>query len=136
MPERAGRRIEKVHYVFQIQKGATMATMTSVLLTLMLQLPTTQFLVSTKAGLVNYVQGTASVKPATTIAPDQVVGTGPSGAVEILLNPGTYLRMGGNSKVVLEKVDLYDIAVRILDGSMVITANGFDKDLPLHVASG
>jgi hypothetical protein len=62
--------------------------------------------------------------------------TGQGGAVEILLNPGSYLRMGENSKVVVERADLFDIAVRILEGSMVITANGFTKDLPLHVATG
>jgi hypothetical protein len=102
---------------------------------LMLQ-ATTQFLVSTKAGLVNYVQGSATVKPATSVTPGQIVQTRQDGAVEILLNPGSYLRMGENSKVVLDEVELYDIAVRILEGSMVITANGFDKDLPLQVASG
>jgi hypothetical protein len=41
--------------------------MSSLVLMLMLQLPTTQFLVSTRAGLVNYVQGAANVKPATSV---------------------------------------------------------------------
>jgi len=110
--------------------------MSSLILMLMLQIPTTQFLVSTKAGLVNYVQGATTVKPATSVRAGEVVATGPQGAVELLLNPGSYLRMGENSKVVLDKVDLYDIAVRIIEGSMVITANGFDKELPLHVTTG
>jgi len=110
--------------------------MGSLILVFMMQAATTQFLVSTKAGLVNYVQGTATVKPATTVPAGKTVQTGQGGAVEILLNPGSYLRMGENSKLVLERVDLYDIAVRILEGSMVITANGFDKDLPLKVATG
>src|SRR5207249_3288315 len=109
--------------------------MSSLILMMLLQLPTTQFLVSTKAGLVNYVQGTTTVKAATVLAAGKIVQTGPGGAIEILLNPGSYLRMGENSRVVLEKADLYDIAVRILDGSMIIEANGFDKDLPLHVAT-
>jgi hypothetical protein len=103
---------------------------------MMMQLPTTQFLVSTRAGLVNYVQGSATVKAATSVPAGKVVQTGPNGAVELLLNPGSYLRMGENTQVVLEKVELYDIAVRILAGSAIIEANGFDKDLPLSVATG
>lgn len=103
---------------------------------MMMQLPTTQFLVSTRAGLVNYVQGSATVKAATSVPAGKVVQTGPNGAVELLLNPGSYLRMGEDTQVVLEKVELYDIAVRILAGSAIIEANGFDKDLPLSVATG
>src|SRR5262245_3734366 len=103
--------------------------MSSLILMLMLQLPaTTQFLVSTKAGLVNYVQGPATVKAATTVPSGQIIQTGAGGAVEILLNPGSYLRMGENSRVVLDQVELYDIAARILEGSMIIEANGFSKD--------
>jgi hypothetical protein len=109
--------------------------MSSLILMVMLQVATTQFLVSTKAGLVNFVQGATTVKAATSVPAGKVVATGPGGAVEILLNPGSYLRMGENSRLILEKVELYDIAVRILEGSAVITANGFDKDLPLQVAT-
>src|SRR6266581_2968913 len=107
--------------------------MNSLILMLAMQLATTQFLVSTKAGLVNYVQGTATVKPATSVPAGKIVQTGPGAAVEILLNPGSYLRLGENSQVVLDRVELVDIAVRILGGSMVIEANGFNKDLPLQV---
>jgi hypothetical protein len=110
--------------------------MSSMILALMMQVATTQFLVSTKAGLVNYVQGASTVKAAASIPAGQIAATGPGGAVEILLNPGSYLRMGENSKIVFDRVDLYNIAVRILEGSMVIEANGFDKDLPLMVTTG
>jgi len=110
--------------------------MSSLMLILMLQGATTQFLVSTKAGLVNYVQGPTTVKPATTVPAGQIISTGQAGAVELLLNPGSYLRMGEHSQIVLERVELYDIAVRLISGSTVIAANGFGKDLPLHVASG
>jgi uncharacterized membrane protein YgcG len=106
------------------------------ILALMLQVATTQFIVSTKAGLVNYVQGASTVKVATTVPAGQIIATGPGGAVELLLNPGSYLRMGESSSIVLERVDLYNIEVRILTGSMVIEANGFDKELPLTVSSG
>jgi hypothetical protein len=98
--------------------------------------PQTQFLVSTKAGIVNYVQGAANVKPATSVPAGKPITTGPGGAVEILLNPGSYLRMGENSEVLLERVELSDIVLRIVKGSAVIEASGVDKDLPLAVNSG
>jgi hypothetical protein len=110
--------------------------MTSLIFVLMLQAANTQFLVSTKAGLVNYVRGSATVKPATSVPAKTIIGTGPGGAVELLLNPGSYLRMAENTRVVFDKVELYDIAVRILEGSMVIEANGFNRELPLSVTTG
>ncbi|HSU89257.1 MAG TPA: FecR domain-containing protein, partial [Terriglobia bacterium] len=110
--------------------------MTSLLLVLMMQGATTQFLVSTRAGLVNYVQGSANVKAAISVPAGEVIATGPGAAVELLLNPGSYLRMGENTRVVLDRVELDDIAVRILQGSMVIETNGFNKDLPLKVTTG
>jgi hypothetical protein len=102
----------------------------------MMQAATTSFIVSTKAGVVNYVKGATTVKAATTVAPGKIVATGGGGAVELLLNPGSYLRMGENTEVVFDKVDLYDIAVRILQGSAIIESNGFTKELPLAVTTG
>lgn len=112
--------------------------MTSLVFAMMMQLAShsTSFMISTKAGVVNYVQGAANVKAATVAKAGKVISTGHDGAAEILLNPGSYLRMGADSQVILEKVDLYDIAVRIVQGSAVIEATGFTKDVPLSVTSG
>jgi hypothetical protein len=112
--------------------------MTSVVFMVLMQVAQaqTQFLVSTKAGIVNYVQGTANVKPATSVPAGNPVTTGPGGSVEILLNPGSYLRMGENSEAVLERVELSDIVLRIVRGSAVIAASGVDKDLPIAVNTG
>jgi hypothetical protein len=38
--------------------------------------------------------------------------------------------------VVLDRVELYDIAARILEGSMIVEATGFSKELPLQIVSG
>jgi hypothetical protein len=100
------------------------------------QAPSTSFIVSTKAGVVNYAQGSTTVKAATVAKAGQVIGTGPNGRVELLLNPGSYLRMGENSQVVLDKVELYDIALHVAQGSALIESHGFTKDLPLAVKTG
>lgn len=110
--------------------------MNTLLAALILQVASTTFTVSTKAGLVNYVQGAATVKSATAVKAGQLVGTGPNGRVEILLNPGSYLRMGADTEVILDKVELYDMAVRVVRGSAIIEAKGFTKALPLAVTTG
>src|SRR5215470_9301992 len=110
--------------------------MNTLVFAVLMQLAGTQFIVSTKAGVVNYVQGASTVKAATTAPAGKEIATGPGGAVELLLNPGSYLRMGENTRVVLDKVELYDIAVHILGGSAIIESNGFTKELPLAVTTG
>jgi len=44
--------------------------------------------------------------------------------------------MGENSTVVLDTIELTDIALRVLKGSAVIEASGVDKELPIKVTSG
>ena len=110
--------------------------MNTLVFAVMMQVASTSFIVSTKAGVVNFVQGSATVKAATVAKAGQPIGTGPNGRVEVLLNPGSYLRMGENSQVVLDKVELYDIAVHVVQGSALVESNGFTKDLPLTVKTG
>jgi FecR protein len=110
--------------------------MNTLVFAVMMQVASTSFIVSTKAGVINYAQGATTVKPATVAKAGQAIGTGPNGRVEVLLNPGSYLRMGENSQVILEKVQLYDIAVRMVQGSSLIESNGFTKDVPLSVKTG
>ena len=110
--------------------------MNTLVFLLMMQAASTSFIVSTKAGVVNYVRGASTVKAATSVPAGKVIATGPGGAVELLLNPGSYLRMGENTHVILDKVELYDIAVHIVDGSAIIESNGFDKEVPLTVTTG
>jgi hypothetical protein len=110
--------------------------MTSLAMLLMLQLGASQFFVSTKAGLVNYVQGDANVKPRYSLKEGEPVRTGSGSAAEILLNPGSYLRLGENSEVVLDRIELISVAVRVVSGTAIIEAAGFEQGSPLTVRSG
>ncbi|HEY2379933.1 MAG TPA: FecR domain-containing protein [Terriglobia bacterium] len=110
--------------------------MNTIVFALMMQVASTSFIVSTKAGVVNYVQGAATVKMATVAKPGVPIGTGPNGRLEILLNPGSYLRMGANSQVILDKVQFDDMAIHVVQGSALVEASGFSKDLPLTVTTG
>jgi hypothetical protein len=54
------------------------------------------------------------------------VRTANDGRVEILLNPGSYLRLGGNSEVELLDNSLANLEVRLLRGTAIVEATGAD----------
>jgi len=94
-----------------------------------------QFVVATKAGLVNFVQGFTSVKATELVPEGTPIRTGPNGYVELLLTPGSFLRMAPNSEAVLDSVDLSKVAVRILQGVAnveVVELNSY----PIQVTTG
>jgi hypothetical protein len=95
-----------------------------------------QFIISAKAGLVNSIEGTANVHVQEMVPAGAPIQTGPNGRVEILLNPGTFLRLGEDSQAVLDSVDLADVQVHILSGSAVIECGSVEKDSPIRVTDG
>jgi FecR protein len=106
--------------------------MTSVLLALVL----TQYVVSVKAGLVNHVQGTANVAEMETVPAGRPIETGSDGYVEVLLTPGSFLRIGENSAVVLDGVGIESVSLRVLQGPAVIEVVDLNKRYPIHVTTG
>ena len=54
------------------------------------------------------------------------VRTDYDGRVEILLNPGSYLRVGGDSEVELSDNTLANLEVRLLRGTAIVEATGAD----------
>src|SRR5688572_6048756 len=106
-------------------------TMTTLLLALMMQ-----YVISTKAGLVNYVQGPTNVKVTQSVPMGVPIRTGSEGFAEILLNPGSFLRLGQNSEAVLQGIQLVNVSVRLNSGTAVVEAVGFDEDAPLEVVNG
>ena len=62
-----------------------------------------------------------------------VVRSGADGRVEVLLNPGSYLRLGVNSEFELTDASLDKLRLKLYKGSAVIEATGYD-DMPLMIA--
>lgn len=102
-----------------------------------------KFVISAKAGGINAITGEASVhgKGETvwqqlSITDDLDAGdrvrTANDGRVEILLNPGSYLRLGGDSEVELSDNTLENLEVRLLRGTAIVEATGAD-DLDLNI---
>jgi hypothetical protein len=61
------------------------------------------------------------------LQPGDRVRTAFDGRVEILLNPGSYLRLGGNSEVELSNTTLANLEVRLIRGVAIVEATGVEE---------
>jgi hypothetical protein len=95
-----------------------------------------QYVVSVKAGLVNHVQGTVNIAEMEMARPGDPVRTGSNGYAEILLTPGSFLRVGENSSVILDEVDLERVSLHVVQGNAEIEVVDIDKDSPIRVTTG
>jgi hypothetical protein len=106
-----------------------------------------KFVISAKAGGINAITGEASVHSRgesdwqqLLITDDLNAGdrvrTANDGRVEILLNPGSYLRLGGDSEVELSNNSLENLEVRLLRGTAIVEATGADDiDLNINIST-
>lgn len=96
-----------------------------------------KFVISAKAGGVNAVTGRATMRShgnsewqQLTIKEDleagDVVRTGQDGRVEMLLNPGSYMRIGENSEFELSDNSLQNLEVRLMRGTAIVEVTGLD----------
>lgn len=96
-----------------------------------------RYVISANAGHVNYVEGSAGVvrkngRSGLLLRGDKLqigdrVSTGADGKVEILLNPGSFLRLGGLSAFEFETTDLDDLRLRIDSGSAILEVFATDE---------
>ncbi len=105
-----------------------------------------KFVISAKAGGINAITGDASIYSRGSewqqlmITDDLNAGdrvrTANDGRVEILLNPGSYLRVGGNSEVELSNNALDNLEVRLIRGTAIVEATGMDGlDLNINIST-
>lgn len=99
-----------------------------------------QYVVSAKAGGINFVSGdVATLRKAATVAVsastvdtlesgDQIQ-TGPNGRAEILLNPGSYLRVGENSVIEFTDTSLDSLRFRLNSGVALVEVAGDDDEV-------
>jgi ferric-dicitrate binding protein FerR (iron transport regulator) len=94
-----------------------------------------QRVISAKSGLVYFVQGRAFVEGGGPLTSGNVLRqlrAGETlfterGRAEVLLNPGTVLRLGDRSRLRMDDVRITDACVSILSGSAVVTVNYLPK---------
>jgi FecR protein len=98
-----------------------------------------KFVISARAGGVNAVTGRASMRAhgnsewqPLTIKEDleagDIVRTGLDGRVEMLLNPGSYMRIGENSEFELADNSLENLEVRLIRGTAIVEVTGADDE--------
>jgi len=105
-----------------------------------------RFSISAKAGGVNTVVGRVMItrqgqdaqllSSTDDLAAKDVVTTGTTSNAEILLNPGSYLRLAENSEFQFDDISLDHLKLRLTKGSAIIEATGVaDMDLGVTVAT-
>ena len=106
-----------------------------------------KFVISAKAGGINAITGQASVYSRgesdwqqLMITDDLDAGdrvrTANDGRVEILLNPGSYLRVGSNSEIELSNNALDNLEVRLIRGIAIVEATSADGiDLNINIST-
>src|SRR5215510_4441644 len=96
-----------------------------------------KFVISAQAGGINAVTGRAKVhrkggsdwqqlSVTDDLEAGDVVRTEGGGRVEMLLNPGSYLRLGENSEFELVNSSLDNLELRLLRGTAIVEATGTD----------
>ena len=103
-----------------------------------------QYMVSAKAGAVSIVDGDASFKHGksdwdTLIAGDDLrtgdsVKTGADGRVEVLLSPGSFLRLTTDSEFLFSSTSVYNLRFKVVKGSVIVEASAVDS--PIVVTAG
>ena len=96
-----------------------------------------KYVISAKAGHVNYTEGAVGVvrkagKSGILLKGDKLAigdraSTGADGKAEILLNPGSFLRLGGLSAFEFETTSLDDLRLRIDSGSAILEVFATDE---------
>ncbi|HXL79526.1 MAG TPA: FecR family protein [Pyrinomonadaceae bacterium] len=106
-----------------------------------------KFVISAHAGGVNAVTGRAALRShgtgdwqQLTITEDletgDVVRTSLDGRVEVLLNPGSYLRIGENSEIELTDNSLENLEIRLVRGTAIVEVTGTDDtELLINIAT-
>ena len=96
-----------------------------------------KYVISAKAGGVNFVEGTVIVARSngtsgSLLKGDRIeigdsVSTDANGRVEVLMNPGSYLRLGGNSSLEFKTTALDDLQIKLDRGSAMFEVFATDK---------
>ena len=106
-----------------------------------------KFVISAKAGGINAVTGQVTMKPKGSsewqllnvtddLQAGDIVRTGSEGRVEMLLNPGSYLRVAEDSEFELTDNSLENLEVRVDQGTAIVEATGAEStELMINIAT-
>jgi hypothetical protein len=107
-----------------------------------------QYLVSSKAGFVNRVEGTVNLKSSenslealgkasmgTQMKEGDRLSTEAGGRAELLLSPGSYLRLNEKTEVEAIRTTFDNTRFDVIQGSVILEIGEIDKKLPLEIGT-
>src|SRR5215813_73597 len=107
-----------------------------------------QYLISTKAGFVNRVEGKVYILRAdsedgekgraslgTQMRDGDRLSTTADSFAEVLLNPGSYLRLNENTEVRAVSTDLASVRFELVKGSIITEIGEANKNAPIEIAT-
>src|SRR5215475_6730411 len=105
-----------------------------------------QYLISTKAGFINRVEGQVYILRAdsedgekaraslgTQMRDGDRLRVGDKGFAETLLNPGSYLRLSENAEIRAASIDLNSVRFELIKGSVIAEIGQIDKKTPIEL---
>ncbi len=104
-----------------------------------------QGVTSARPGILNYVEGRVYINNQQVdqnqlgrlnLEVNQVLRTDPYSKAEVLLTPGVFLRIGGNSQVTMVSASLIDTRIAVRQGEALIEAAVLFKDNNIEVLCG
>src|SRR5436190_17433739 len=100
------------------------------------------YIVSAKSGIISLIDGEATLKRGAgsweallegdELKAGDVVKTGATGRMEILLNPGTYLRIAENSEFAFPDVSNFRLNLKLLKGTAILEASVVDVSIKFN----
>ena len=101
-----------------------------------------QFAISLRAGLVHYLEGRVMVEGQELgedtaqfrrVGRGEVLTTGEDGRCEVVLAPGSRLRVGPGSSIRMLSDDITDIRLELIGGSVIIDWDGGPEEAPIRL---
>ena len=107
-----------------------------------------QYLISTKAGFVNRVEGEVYILRAdgedgekgraslgTQMRAGDRLSVAANGFAEALLNPGSYLRLSENTEIRAVNIDFDSVRFELIKGSVIVEIGQIDKKTPIEIVT-
>ena len=107
-----------------------------------------QYLISTKAGFVNRVEGEVNILRAdgengekgraslgTQMRAGDRLSVAANGFAEALLNPGSYLRLSENTEIRAVNIDFDSVRFELIKGSVIAEIGQIDKKTPIEIVT-
>lgn len=104
-----------------------------------------QFVISPRAGVIHYLDGEVLIEDQELIQDGPAFGwvgegkilrTGDAGHCELVLTPGSVLRIGPNSSILLLSEDITNIRIELLGGSSIIDWRSGPENQPIRMTHG